>query len=189
MRSPIPIFSVAEYLEAESRSEVRHEYLGGQIFAMAGGSKAHNLITLNIASWLRSQLRGGMCNVFMSDMKVKLRAANQSKTIFYYPDVVVTCSSEDQDNYAVNYPSIIFEVLSPGTELSDRREKLVNYQTISSLQEYILVSQDEIKVEVYRQDLQGNWTKEILGSEDQLVLNSINSSLTMADIYEDIFKF
>ena len=187
MRSPLPFFSVAEYLELEGKSELRHEYLGGQIFVMAGGSKAHNLITLNIASWLRSQLQGGSCQVFMADMKVKLRAANQSKTIFYYPDVVVTCSSEEQDNYLVNYPCIIFEVLLPSTEISDRPEKLVNYQTIDSLQEYILVSQDEIKVEVYRQDLQGNWTKEILESKDQLVLNSVNLSLTMLDIYEDIF--
>jgi Uma2 family endonuclease len=97
MRSPIPVFSVAEYLEAESKSELRHEYLGGQIFAMAGGSKAHNIITLNIASRLRSQLRGGASDVFMSDMKVKLSAANQNQTIFYYPDVVVTYSFEDQD--------------------------------------------------------------------------------------------
>jgi Uma2 family endonuclease len=78
-------------------------------------------------------------------------------------------------------------VLSPSTEASDRREKLVNYQTIASLQEYVLVSQDEMKVEVYRQDLQGDWTMEVLGSEDTLVLNSSNLSLTMADIYEDIF--
>ncbi len=187
MRSPIPVFSVAEYLDAESKSELRHEYLGGQIFAIAGGSKAHNIITLNIASRLRSQLRGGACDVFMSDMKVKLEAANQNQTIFYYPDVVVTCSSEDRDNYFVNYPCVIFEVLSPSTEVSDRREKLVNYQTIGSLQEYVLVSPDEIKVEVYRQNLQGNWTQEILGIEDKLVLNSVNLSLTMTDIYEDIF--
>jgi Uma2 family endonuclease len=194
MRSPIPVFSVAEYLEAETKSELRHEYLGGQIFAMAGGSKAHNMITLNIASRLRFQLRGGACDVFMPDMKVKLSAGNQNKTIFYYPDVVVTCSDEDRDNYFVNYPCVIFEVLSPSTEVSvgvarrrHRREKLVNYQTIGSLQEYILVSPDEIKVEVYRQDLPGNWTKEILGSEDKLVLNSVNLSLTMTDIYEDIF--
>ncbi len=187
MRSPIPIFSVAEYLEAESKSEVRHEYLGGQIFAMAGGSKDHNIITLNIASRLRSLLRGNACNVFMSDMKVKLKAANQNKIIFYYPDVLITCNPEDRDKYFVNYPSVIFEVLSPSTEVSDRREKLVNYQTIGSLQEYVLVSQDRIKLEVYRQDLQGNWTMEVLGTEDTLVLNSINLSLTMADIYEDIF--
>ncbi|MEH2436787.1 MAG: Uma2 family endonuclease [Nostoc sp.] len=77
--------------------------------------------------------------------------------------------------------------MSPSTEVSAHRKKLVNYQTIGSLQEYVLVSQDEIKVEVYRQDLQGNWTKEILGSEDKLVLNSVNLSLTMTDIYEDIF--
>jgi Uma2 family endonuclease len=187
MRSPIHIFSVAEYLDAESKSEVRHEYLGGQIFAMAGGSKAHNIITLNIASWLRSQLRGGACDVFMSDMKVKLKAANQNKTIFYYPDVLITCNPEDRDKYFVNYPCVIFEVLSPSTEVCDRREKLVNYQTIGSLQEYVLVSLDEIKVEVYRQDLQGDWTMEVLGSEDTVVLNSINLSLTMADIYEGIF--
>jgi Uma2 family endonuclease len=188
MRSPISIFSVAEYLEAESKSEVRHEYLDGQVFAMAGGSKAHNIITLNIASRLRSQLREKSCDVFMSDMKVKLKSAYQNKVVFYYPDVVVTCSPEDRDKYLVNYPCVIFEVLSPSTEVSDRREKLVNYQTIGSLQEYILVSQDKIKVEVYRQDLQGNWTKEILGSDDILVLNSVNLSLTMTDIYEDIFR-
>jgi Uma2 family endonuclease len=187
MRSPIHIFSVAEYLEAECKSEIRHEYLGGQVFAMAGGSKAHNIITLNIASRLRSLLRGNSCNVFMSDMKVNLKVANQNKKIFYYPDVLITCNPEDRDKYFVNYPCAIFEVLSPSTEISDRREKLVNYQTISSLEEYILVSQDKIQVEVYRQDLQGDWTMEVLRSEDILVLNSINLSLTMADIYEDIF--
>jgi Uma2 family endonuclease len=104
MRSPIPVFSVAEYLEAESKSELRHEYLSGQIFAMAGGSKPHNIITLNIASRLRSQLRGGAGDVFMSDIKVKLSTANQNQTIFYYPDVVITCSPDDRDNYFVNYP-------------------------------------------------------------------------------------
>ncbi|MDX2254756.1 MAG: Uma2 family endonuclease [Pseudanabaenaceae cyanobacterium bins.39] len=187
MRSPIPIFSVTEYLEAESKSEVRHEYLGGQIFAMAGGSKAHNIITLNIATHLRSQLRGSSCDVFMSDMKVKLKAANHNKTIFYYPDVLITCNNDDKDNYFVNYPCTIFEVLSPSTEVSDRREKLFNYQAIASLQEYILVAQEEIKIEVYRQTDQGSWTMEILGSGDTLVLNSIGRSLTMADIYEDIF--
>lgn len=156
MRSPIPIFSVTEYLEAESRSEVRHEYIDGQIFAMAGGSKAHNIITLNIASRLRSQLRDISFDVFMSDMKVMLKTVYQNKTVFYYPDVLITCSPEDRDNYVVNYPCVIFEVLSPSTEVSDRREKLINYQTISSLQEYVLVLQDKIKIEVYRQDSTGN---------------------------------
>ena len=97
MRSSFRVFSVAKYLKAESKSKLHHEYLGGQIFAIAGGSKAHNIITLNIASRLRSQLRGGASDVFMSDMKVKLSAANQNQTIFYYPDVVVTCSFEDRD--------------------------------------------------------------------------------------------
>lgn len=101
--------------------------------------------------------------------------------------MLITCNQEDKDKYFVNYPCVIFEVLTPSTGASDRREKLVNYQTIASLQEYVLVSQNKIQLEVYRQDLQGDWTMEVLGSEDTLVLNSINLSLTMADIYEDIF--
>lgn len=186
MQSSINLLTVAEYLEAESKSEVRHEYLGGQIFAMAGGSKQHNIITLNVASGMRSHLRGSSCNVFMSDMKVGLKLTSQNKTIFYYPDVVVTCDLQDQDLYVLNYPCLIIEVLSPSTEITDKREKLVNYRTLASLQEYILISQDEIKVEVYRKSAEGNWTLQILGKDDELQLCSVNLTLTMADIYEDV---
>lgn len=180
--------TVEEYLKAEESSELRYEYLGGQIFAMSGGSKEHNLITLNIASRLRSHVRGGSCSVFMSDMKVKLELANKGKSIFYYPDVVVSCDSEDQDRFFLNYPCLIIEVLSPSTETTDRREKLVNYRTLKSLQEYVLVSQDEVKVEVYRKDAQGNWSLIILGKDDELGLDSIGVTLTMSEIYEDVIK-
>ena len=180
--------SVKEYLKAEESSEIRYEYLGGQIFAMSGGSKEHNLITLNIASRLRSHIRGSSCSVFMSDMKVRLELANKGKSIFYYPDVVVSCDSEDQDRFFLNYPCLIIEVLSPSTETTDRREKLVNYRTLKSLQEYVLVSQDEVKVEVYRKDFQGNWSLIILGQDDELHLDSIGATLTMAEVYEDVIK-
>ena len=188
MQSAINIFTVEEYLELEQTSEIRHEYLGGQVFAMSGGSKEHNTISLNIASRLRSDLRGGSCSVFMADMKVNIRVINQNKNIYYYPDVVVTCDSDDKDRFSLNYPCLIIEVLSPSTEITDKREKLVNYRTLESLQEYVLISQDEIKVEVYRKDIQGNWLIQTLGKNDELRLKSIDLTLTMAEIYEDVIS-
>jgi Uma2 family endonuclease len=187
MQSPVTFFSVEEYLQLEQTSEIRHEYLGGQVFAMSGGSKEHNRITLNVASTVRSHLRGSSCSVFMADMKVNIELANQNKNIFYYPDVIVSCDPDDQDRFCLNYPCLIIEVLSPSTELTDRREKLVNYRTKISLREYVLVSQDEIKVEVYRKDDEGNWLLEILGKDDELQLTSVGLTLTMSDIYEDVF--
>ncbi|BAB77984.1 Uma2 family endonuclease [Anabaena sp. FACHB-709] len=186
MRSPINLFTVEEYLELEKSSEIRHEYLGGQIFAMSGGSKEHNLISGNIYSRLRSHLRGTSCSVFMADIKIRLKLTNEAKNLFYYPDVTVTCDSQDKDRFYLNYPCLIIEVLSPSTELTDRREKLVNYRTLESLQEYILISQDEIKIEVYRKDNQDNWSLEILSQGDELKLNSIGLTLTMPEIYEDV---
>jgi Uma2 family endonuclease len=188
MQSPINLFTAEEYLQLEQTSEIRHEYFGGQVFAMSGGSKQHNIISGNIYSGLRSHLRGGSCNVFMADMKVRIELANQNKNIFYYPDVIVSCDSQDKERFFLNYPCLIIEVLSPSTELIDKREKLVNYRTLESLQEYVLVSQDEIKVEVYRQDNQGNWLMQTLGKDDELRLDSISLILTMADIYEDVIK-
>lgn len=189
MQSPVNFFDVEEYLQFEESSEIRHEYLGGQIFAMSGGSKELNLIGGNIYSRLRSHSRGSSCSVFMADMKVKIELANKANDIFYYPDVVVTCDSQDQDRFFFNYPCLIIEVLSPSTETTDKREKLVNYKTLESLQEYVLVSQDEIKVEVYRKDAQGNWSVQTLGTGNDLELNSVGLTLTMANIYEDVFTF
>jgi Uma2 family endonuclease len=186
MQSPVNFLTIEEYLQLENKSEIRHEYLGGQIFAMSGGSKEHNLIAGNIYSRLRSHLRGGSCSAFMADMKVRIELANQAKNIFYYPDVIVTCNPQDQDRFLLNYPCLIVEVLSPSTETTDRREKLVNYRTLESLQEYVLVSQDEIKVEVYHQDNQENWSMQTLGKGDYLELNSVGLTLTMSDIYEDV---
>lgn len=186
MQSPVNFFTVEEYVQLEQTSEIRHEYLGGQVFAMSGGSKQHNLIAGNIYSRLRSHLRGGSCSVFMADMKVRIELASQNKSIFYYPDLIVTCDPQDQDRFSLNYPCLIIEVLSPSTETTDKREKLVNYRTLESLQEYVLVSQDEIKVEVYRKDTQGNWSVQTLGKSNNLELNSVGLTLTMADIYEDV---
>jgi len=187
MRSPIYPLSVSEYLEAELKSEIRHEYVGGEVFAMAGASRKHNLIAGNIYSRLRSHLRGSDCDAFMSDMKVKLRSEFKKKSIFYYPDVVVSCELPTQDQFVLNSPCLIIEVLSPSTEVIDKREKLQNYQTIPSLQEYVLVAQDRIHIEIYRRIDEENWTREILGREDKLQLDSVNLTLAVTDIYEDLF--
>ncbi|MEA5618373.1 Uma2 family endonuclease [Cronbergia sp. UHCC 0137] len=184
MRSPLNIFSVEEYLEAEKSSDIRHEYVAGQVFAMAGASEEHNLIAGNIYAILRPHLRGSSCRAFVSDMKVKVKVSRAD--IFYYPDILVTCNPEDKERYFKTRPSLIIEVLSNSTAKTDKREKRINYQNLDSLQEYVLVYQNEIKVEVYRQDIEGNWSTEVLGKEDKLRLDSVDLTLTMDDIYEDV---
>ncbi|WP_019505272.1 Uma2 family endonuclease [Pleurocapsa sp. PCC 7319] len=186
MRSPLNLLTIEEYLNLEQDAEIRHEYVAGQIYAMAGASEAHNLIVGNIFALLRPHLRGSYCRAFVSDMKVKVKA--QKADIFYYPDLLVTCDPNDNKKYFKTNPNLIVEVLSDSTETTDKREKRINYQTIDSLKEYVLVSQDKIKVEIYRQDNNGNWTVEILSKDDKLSLDSVGLTLTMADIYEDIFN-
>lgn len=183
MRSPLPLLTVEDYLNAEANSPTRHEYVGGYVFAMAGASEEHNIIAGNILALLRPHLRGSSCRVFVSDMKVKVQ-----DDIFYYPDLLVTCNPQDNHRYFKTQPSLIIEVLSESTETTDRREKLINYQTLDSLKEYVLVSQNQMQVEVYRQDDQGNWTIQILGQKDDLILESVGLTLTMAQIYEDVFN-
>lgn len=178
--------SVKDYLQAEESSQVRHEYLGGQIFAMSGGSEEHNRIALNIASLLRFHLRGSGCKTFIADMKVKIEIAQNTADVFYYADVMVTCDPEDTEKYYKTRPCLVVEVLSPSTETLDRREKCLYYQTLPSWQEYVLVSQEEVKVEVYRPNEAGNWELEILGSDDSLQLTSVGLTLKMAEIYDEV---
>jgi Uma2 family endonuclease len=178
--------SVSEYLNGEQTSPIRHEYLGGQVFAMSGGSEQHNRIALNIASALRFHLRGSGCKTFIADMKVNIKIAQNTADIFYYPDVMVTCDSQDTAKYYKTRPCLIIEVLSPSTETLDRREKRLNYQILPSLQEYVLVSQAEMEVEVYRPNESGNWPKEILEKDNRLELKSVGLTLTMADIYDEV---
>lgn len=184
MQSPLNLISVADYLESELTAKVRHEYVAGQIYTMAGASEAHNIIAGNIFAILRPHLRGSSCKAFVFDMKVKVRT--QQTEIFYYPDLLVTCDARDNEKYFKSNPSLIVEILSKSTEVTDRREKRLNYQMIDSLQEYVLVSQDEMRVEVYRKGSNGNWLFATLGRDDDLVLDSVGLTLTMNDIYEDV---
>ena len=109
------LVSVEEYLAGEERAQVRHEYVSGRLFAMSGASRAHNTIAVNLVAAIRERLRGGPCRVFVSDVKVRIKAIDA----FYYPDVVVTCEPDDQEAYWVEKPLLLIEVLPPTAEAVD----------------------------------------------------------------------
>jgi Uma2 family endonuclease len=175
--------SVEEYLAGEPRSEVRHEYLGGIVYAMAGASVSHNLISGNLFAALRTHLRGSPCGVFIADVKVRLHLANDD--IFYYPDVMVACDARDNDEFFKRYPKVLIEVMSESTERIDRREKRWSYQQIETLEEYVLVAQDRMEVTLYRRANQ--WRPELLTQADQqLQLPSLDFVLPLNAIYEGV---
>ena len=175
--------SVADYLEGEEVSAVRHEYVGGVVFAMAGGSRAHGLITGNIFAALHAHLRGKPCQVFSADMKVHLVVAEDE--IFYYPDVMVTCDPRDTEAHFNKHPKVIVEVLSPATERFDRIEKFERYQTIESLEEYVLVAQDRLEVAVF--SMRENWKRQICTKLDDVVrLPSLGFSARVSEIYQGV---
>jgi Uma2 family endonuclease len=178
------LHSVAEYLEEEQRSEVRHEYLNGTLHAMAGSSRRHNEICGQIYELLRSRLRGGPCRTYLADVKVRIRA--MAGDLFYYPDVMLGCDPTDRHDYYLERPWILFEVTSPSTELTDRREKLLAYQNLPSLGHYVIVSQDVPHIEWFQRTDAG-WERLILTAhEDRMDFASIGASLSLGEIYGSV---
>ena len=176
--------SVADYLALEETSAVRHEFVAGEIHAMSGGSRAHNRIALNLATAFQVGLRGGPCEVFISDFKVRLEVARE--VFFYYPDVVVSCHPAEIEKYFLRSPTLVAEVLSPSTETIDRREKHTHYRQASSLEEYVLVAQDRPELTLFRRAL--DWQGEVFTSPDARVeFRSIAQSITLAEIYAGVF--
>ncbi len=176
------VLTVEEYLHYEELSDIHHEYIQGQVYAMSGGSREHDLISGNIYMALRIHLKNGGCQVFSGNMKVRIRQLD----LFYYPDVSVTCNPQDQEKYFLESPCLIVEVLSPSTERIDRQEKCMNYRELDSLQEYLLVSQTEKKIEIYRRGDRGNWNLETLYSDDILELQSVGLQLSLSEIYDEV---
>lgn len=174
----LTLLSVEEYLEREKRSDVRHEFIEGNVYAMVGASRRHNLIALALQRHLHGALKGSSCRAFVSDLKVQVGER------FYYPDVVVSCSG-DLDAHIERSPKLIIEVLSPSTEARDRMEKRLAYQSLSSLEEYVLVAQDRIYVEVYRRG-EPSWVLERHEAGDTVQLESAGTRLAIEDIYEDV---
>jgi Uma2 family endonuclease len=176
------LMSVEEYLEFERDSEVRHEYVGGVTYAMTGASRRHNRIAVNILRKLADAAEGGPCRTFISDMKVLT-----PDDLFYYPDVVVACGEEPEDEYYEDEPCLIVEVVSPNTESKDRREKLVAYRKIPTLEAYLIVDQKRRHVERYFRDRNGEWNRAELTGEGSLpVPCPPGAELSLAEIYEGL---
>jgi Uma2 family endonuclease len=178
--------SPQEYLQQERIAEFQSEYHGGQVFAMAGASRNHNRIVTNISSSLNVQLKSRPCNNYSNDMRISLQGGKH----YVYPDVVVTCGREefeDENRDSLLNPVVIIEVLSPSTEAYDRGEKFLYYQTISSLQEYILVSQERRCFEIFRKQEDDSWVYRALQSASMaLELESIDCVLTTDEVYAKV---
>ncbi len=179
---PHNYFSADDYLQWEEQQEEKHEYVDGKVYAMAGANEDHIDITNNLTVILSNHLRGKDCKLFPSDMRLNIA----SKKIYYYPDLLVTCDERDRFNKKQkNYPCLIIEVLSESTESKDRGVKFANYQTIQSLQEYVLISQWEQRVEVFRRNGKF-WLLQTYTAGESIELQSINLQISMDAIYEDV---
>ncbi len=175
-----------EYLRRERAAEYKSEFYRGEMFAMAGASRRHNLIAAAIARLLGNQLVDQSCEVYASDMRVKVSATG----LYTYPDVVVTCDGprfEDEQVDTLLNPKVLIEILSDATEKYDRGAKWAQYRELPSLQEYVLVSQDSPLVECYLRQPEGNWLLRSSNSlADELRLESLDVRIPLAEVYRQI---
>jgi Uma2 family endonuclease len=176
--------SVEDYLAGELESPVKHEYLGGMVYAMAGGRNRHNRIATNAVGSLHSRLRGLPCKAFNSDTKIRIRLPMQTR--FYYPDASVICRPNADDESFQDEPAVVAEVLSKRTRRADEGEKKDAYLTIPSLNVYMLIEQDVPLVHVYRRTEAG-FVLEVYDSLDAVIpLTEIKTNLPLAEIYEGV---
>lgn len=177
--------SSKDYLEGEKISPIRHEYIRGDVYAMVGGSDAHDIISGNLIALFKNHLRGQGCRVYTGNMKIHIETAD----VYYYPDVMVSCDPRDRNNgYFKQYPCLIIEVLSPSTEAFNRGDKFADYRQIETLQEYVLISQNKINIECFRRNQERRWELFTYQNDQTLKLESINFSCPVSAIYEDVLE-
>jgi Uma2 family endonuclease len=175
--------SIEQYLDWEPLQEYRHEYVNGEVFAMTGGTIPHNDIALNIYRALYPHLRSRGCRINVADVKVQVNINSP----YFYPDVVISCDPRDLNaRKFIQYPKIIVEVLSPGTEAKDRGEKFAFYRNITSLQEYVLVESEKIGVEFYRRGEGRMWLYSPYTVGDDITIESVDFSCAIDLIYEGV---
>ncbi len=178
-------YTAAEYLALERRATYKSEYVGGHIIAMSGASRRHNLIAANISRELSSQLRGRPCESYISDMRVRVSETG----LYTYPDVVAVCGdirfADEQTDTLLN-PTVIVEVLSASTEAYDRGDKFAHYRRLASLHDYVLVSQDDVRVEHYVRQGEKWLLSEASLLTDTVSLASIQCTLVLEDIYDKV---
>ncbi|MFO0586168.1 MAG: Uma2 family endonuclease [Polyangiaceae bacterium] len=176
-------YTFREYLALEASANVKHEYLDGQIYAMAGGTPEHAALQAAISGLLFPQLRSGRCRAHGSDLRVRVVATGLTT----YSDVTIVCGPRDldaEDKGAVTNPTLLFEVLSASTEDYDRGEKFAHYKRIPSLLSYVLVSQDERRIEVWTRGAKNVWTSVVSTDGEVAELSSISARLSVRELYE-----
>ncbi|WP_020505268.1 Uma2 family endonuclease [Lamprocystis purpurea] len=178
----VPFISVDDYLAGETLALVKHEYVDGEVFAMAGATEQHVTITLNVAAMLRAHVRGGPCRVYMADMKLRVEAARA----FFYPDVFVTCDPADGARPLVKERArIVIEVLSDSSEAYDRGGKFASYRQLATLEEYVLIDSRAPAVEVFRRHPEG-WMLQSVPANGPLRLHTLGFACALEAVYEDV---
>lgn len=179
----LQLMTVEEYLEWEALQDIRYEYIEGHIFAMTGGSIPHNDIALNLYTALRPFLQSKGCKANVSDVKVQA----DPKSAYFYPDLVVTCDADDlKSRKFIQKPTLIVEVLSPGTSSQDRGKKFTYYRKMPSLQEYLLIDSENIFVERYQRGEEKMWFYYPYSEGDIVTLASINFEVPVELLYENV---
>lgn len=183
---PLPDYTLEQYAVLEETASYKSEFISGRIYAMSGGTPKHSLISGNIILGLGSKLIGGPCKVYTSDLRVGIMPID----VETYPDVTVVCGEPHVnpfDKNSVINPSVIFEVLSPSTEVYDRGEKWAHYRRLDSLEEYLLVSQDKPQIEQYIRQEDGTWKfTYVEGLEVGSAVTVLGVTLALAEVYDKI---
>jgi Uma2 family endonuclease len=173
-------FTFEDYVRFESTSQVRHEFVDGNLFVMAGGTKRHNALGINLCARLLPVVQAKNCSIYINDVIARVPSGKG-----YYPDLMITCDSSLDSSRTVLRPSILIEVLSNSTEAIDRGEKWEQYQTIPSLEQYVLLSQNEMVAEIYsRQDTK--WIYERIAGAEKLVFSSLGLEIVLAELYQNL---
>ncbi len=178
-------FTDEDYLKFERNAETKHEFQNGRIVAMAGASDTHNVIVSNLFLDVGIQARKNGCRTFSGDMRVKAYTRN-----YFYPDIVITCGErkfEDEENDVLVNPKVIIEVLSKSTKLKDRNEKFDSYLKLESLTDYVLVEQNEMRIEHYFRTEKNDWKFRLLeNANNELIFDSINCQVSLEEIYAEV---
>lgn len=174
--------STDAYLAFEGTSSTKHEYVRGEVFAMAGTTDAHNDVVGNVSAILKAHLRGGPCRTYFVDVKLRVEAAD----VFYYPDVFVRCDARDlEDPLVKRHAVVVVEVLSESTAETDRDEKFADYRKLETLREYVLVDSRVRHVVSYRRKDDGTWQFVPATAEETLTIESVGLTVAVAALYED----
>ena len=177
-----PKISVEDYLKGEKNSPIRHEYVYGEVYAMAGTSDNHNRIVRNLINSLSAHLQNSPCEPFFGDIKVQV-----TPEVYYYPDLLVSCEENPESPYFRNEPILIIEVTSPSTENTDRREKRLFYQQMPSVQEYVVIDQHRMNVQVHSRQPNGSWiTYFFTQNNDTVEFSSVDLTIELPNLYQRV---